>query len=250
MNEDRSLIFDIGLHLGFDSQFYLSKGFSVIGLEARPDLCKLAEQRNRDDFNAGRFKIINKALFEFDDEIVPFYVNPEKDDWGSLSKENSEKGIGSSSAIEVPTVTLQSLISAHGLPYYIKCDIEGGDAIFAEQLLWLEGRPSFVSLEATSGVDIAKLAACGYDRFQLVNQYTHHETSCPVPPREGSYVDARFNHHMSGLFGRELPPHRWVGFEVLMAMWLDWYDLRHRNAGLAIGWLDVHATKATTLDHK
>lgn len=33
------LIFDVGLHKGFDTSYYLKKGFTVIGVEARADLC-------------------------------------------------------------------------------------------------------------------------------------------------------------------------------------------------------------------
>ena len=34
LNND--LIFDIGFHTGLDSEFYLRKGFRVVGVEARP----------------------------------------------------------------------------------------------------------------------------------------------------------------------------------------------------------------------
>ena len=33
------LIFDIGCHLGEDSEFYLRKGFKVVAVEANPELC-------------------------------------------------------------------------------------------------------------------------------------------------------------------------------------------------------------------
>lgn len=242
VNVQSSLIFDIGLHQGLDSEFYLSKGFSVIGVEARIDLCENSKERNLSYVKNGTFTIVNKALYKRDNETVKFYINPDKDDWGSLSQGSAEKGVGTSFSVEVKTTTLKNLIDTYGMPHYAKCDIEGGDAIFADQLLNFSIHPNFVSLEATSGIDIAKLAACGYDAFQIVNQYVNPQTACPFPAREGNYVDAHFNHHMSGLFGYELPQDQWVDFETLMAMWLDWYSLRRRNPNLAVGWLDVHAT--------
>ena len=32
------LIYDVGMHKGEDTEFYLSKGFKVVGFEADPDL--------------------------------------------------------------------------------------------------------------------------------------------------------------------------------------------------------------------
>ncbi len=135
----------------------------------------------------------------------------------------------------------------YGVPYYIKCDIEGGDTIFADQLLTLKERPEFVSLEATNADDIAKLRCCGYDRFQLVNQYVHPFARAPDPPREGNYIEASFNHEMSGLFGKELDQKQWVSFSEATRQFLDWYDLRGRNPNLALGWLDVHACSAKSV---
>ena len=33
-----SIIFDIGMHCGEDTDFYLKKGFTVVGVEANPEL--------------------------------------------------------------------------------------------------------------------------------------------------------------------------------------------------------------------
>jgi FkbM family methyltransferase len=242
-----NLIFDIGLHKGLDAQFYLEKGFSVVGLEASPDLCAMVRHRLAEQIRSGRLVVIEKALFDSDNETVEFYINPDKDDWGSLTRGNAEKGVGKAVRIAVQTVTLETIIKTHGVPHYIKCDIEGGDALLAKQLLELKVQPTFVSIEATRADDIARLLACGYDRFQLVNQYMHPQVRCPVPAREGVYVDARFSHETSGLFGRELPLEKWTDFAAAVMMFQDWYALRNRDVDLAIGWLDVHACKAAAL---
>ena len=242
-----SLIFDIGLHKGRDANFYLKKGFTVVGLEAVPALCESAARENAEAVKSGKLTIIQKALFDDDGATVDFFVNSEKDDWGSLTRGAAEKGMGRATAIAVQTITLETLFRQFGIPYYLKCDIEGGDAILVEQLLHSTGRPTFVSLEATSADDVAKLLACGYDRFQLVNQYMHPFVRCPVPAREGEYVDASFGHESSGLFGRELPPALWTDFTHAMTMFQDWYSLRQRDPNLAIGWLDVHVCKSAAV---
>ena len=244
---DKQLIFDIGLHKGLDAQFYLQKGFRVVGLEASGDLCQKASALNGADVKSGRLTVVQKALYYHSNETVEFFVNPDKDDWGSLFQGAAEKGVGTSVKISVATISLQDLILQYGVPYYIKCDIEGGDAIFAEQLVGLKERPVFVSIEATQADDLAQLRACGYDRFQIVNQYNNPWTAAPEPSREGHYVKAAFSHEMSGLFGKDLDPAQWVPFAAALHMFLDWYDLKARNPNLAIGWCDVHACHSSNL---
>jgi FkbM family methyltransferase len=242
------LIYDIGMHRGSDSQFYLAKGFRVIGVEAVHHLCEIAKAENTSHIQNGRFTIVENALHTRSNEIIKFFINPLKDDWGSLERNAAEKGVGVAEETSVWTISLQDLIARYGVPYYIKCDIEGGDAIFVRSLLSLSARPAFVSIEATSGEDIAILLACGYDRFQIVNQYNHPNVKCPFPAREGNYIDAGFTHETSGLFGKELPPEKWDDFTSALLKFTDWYDLHNRDPNLAIGWLDVHCTTATILN--
>jgi len=242
-----NMIFDIGLHKGLDAEFYLKKGFSVVGLEASPDLCSLVRTNYASYLQSGQLTVIEKALFDVDGKVVDFFINPDKDDWGSLYKAASEKGIGHAVKIEVASVSLDTIFKNYGVPHYLKCDIEGGDALLASQLVRSGERPTFVSLEATSLDDVAKLLVCGYDTFQLVNQYMHPFVRCPFPAREGKYVDSSFSHETSGLFGRELRPEKWTTFSQAAEMFLDWYSLRQRDPDLAVGWLDVHACQASAL---
>lgn len=236
-----TLIFDIGLHTGRDANFYLRKGFRVVGLEAREDLSKLALEANADF--ADRFTVVQRALHEVDDEVVPFFVNDDKDDWGSLEQGAAEKGTGTSRRIEVRTITLSRLFEEHGVPYYIKCDIEGGDRIFAESLQRLGLLPKYVSIELTRLEDVAHLYVAGYRRFQVVNQFLNTFTVPPSPAREGAYVDATFGGESSGLFGKELPEDQWVSFSRVSRLILDWMRLRDRAPQLAPGWVDVHAVR-------
>ena len=48
------LIYDIGMHKGEDTDFYLRKGFSVVAIEANPDLCKECTQKFRRARDSGR----------------------------------------------------------------------------------------------------------------------------------------------------------------------------------------------------
>lgn len=242
MNSRPNLIFDLGLHKGYDAKNYLAKGFDVVGVEAIASLCESAKSLNAEAYASGRLKIVNRALFDRADETVTFFVNPEHEDWGSLEQGAAEKGVSSSYEIKVETTTLEKLYAEFGLPYYIKCDLEGGDRIFASQLSHSAHRPSFISIEATSADDLAHVRAAGYTHFQIVNQYLNPWAKPPTPSREGLYNKVTFTHEMSGLFGRELDPAKWWDFSKMLRAFVAWHDLHSISHDLAVGWLDVHAT--------
>ncbi|WP_161141288.1 FkbM family methyltransferase [Propylenella binzhouense] len=241
MSDD--LIFDIGLHKGKDSDFYLKKGFRVVGIEAIPDLATSATALLQPFVESGRMVVVNKALSHRSGETLPFYVNPAKDDWGSLEKHKAEKGMANAVEIRVETITLPELFDAYGVPYYMKTDIEGGDHIVLEQLAADARRPTYISVEANEPRDFDRIAQCGYRSVQIVNQWLHPFTVCPNPPLEGSYVPARFDGETSGLFGRELPANRWIDVNEAKNRYIAWNDLRHKDDTLAIGWLDIHARR-------
>jgi FkbM family methyltransferase len=244
---DRKLIFDIGLHNGLDTKFYADKGFKVVSLEANPAMCVVAGKVLASELKSGQVTFVQKALWETAGQTITFYTNADKDDWGSAFRGIAEKGMYTAQEITVPTLTLADLFNAYGVPYYIKCDIEGGDAIFVRQLLKDARRPAHVSIEAMTLTDVVTLAACGYDRFQIINQQFTAYTKPPQPAREGRYVDVTFNGHMSGLFGRELDPARWVSIDDVCERFSMWTKLRLADSNLAPGWLDFHATTAAEL---
>jgi hypothetical protein len=52
---------------------------------------------------------------------------------------------------------------------------------------------------------------------------------------------------MSGLFGRELDPAKWLSFEDAAEAYLGFTRLHRRDPFLAHGWLDFHVASAATL---
>ena len=253
------LIFDLGLHHGDDTDFYLRKGFRVVALEADPAFCRLARARFASEIDDRRLVIVNRALFVESGRRLPFYVRSDKDDWGSLDLAMTGRGGGQVSTIQVETTTLNDLVAEHGVPYYLKSDIEGADAFAVEQLASLPEMPRYVSVEA-SGDPLATLSRCGYDRFQIVNQAYLGLFPSPDPPREGIFADQRTIGHTSGLFGRELDPARWADAATTvdrLARWRDLNDgrgspivrrvlkkfgkLTRRTWLIGSGWIDIHA---------
>ena len=185
---DRNLIFDLGLHHGYDAEFYLSKGFKVIGLEANP--AEIRRVRKNAKLVAaereGRLGILPMALWQKSGEALSFFVNPVNDDWSSLDRILAVKGEEGRAVeeISVATITLPYMFEKLGVPYYIKCDIEGADVIFARQLVKLNELPAFVSAEGADPEIQANFVAAGYDRFQIVNQARHGHIVAPNPSRE------------------------------------------------------------------
>src|SRR5262249_33879330 len=142
----------------------------------------------------------------------------------------------------------------------------GAEQILIDGLEQIGERPTFVSVEDPSGELAVRLAALGYDRFQIVNQGHLHLLKPPKPAREGRFFDTSFDGKSSGLFGFELEASYWVDQETLRHQMQLWHALRNKTinpvSGYAYkgwgkltkrgwlipgGWADVHATTAATL---
>jgi FkbM family methyltransferase len=242
-----NMIFDIGMHRGLDSQFYLQKGFRVVGVEADASLCAHASDRLSSYVRRGDLTVVNKAIAPPELREARFFVNPQKDDWGSLYRNVAEKGMYNAIEITVQTTTLSQLFEEFGVPYYLKSDIEGADMLVLKQLRDSGERPRFISIEADSLEFLDILEACGYERVQLVNQWCHFAIACPHPAREGCYIDVPLNNEMSGLFGRELNPDKWLTFDEARKRYGAWKYAHDSDDMLAPGWLDFHATTLRAL---
>ena len=80
-----NLIFDLGFHNGEDTDFYLRKGFSVVGIEANPDLVANGSICFQEAIARGRLHLISGAVAPASaGEMVTFYANPHKTDWGTI----------------------------------------------------------------------------------------------------------------------------------------------------------------------
>jgi FkbM family methyltransferase len=241
---DRNLIFDLGMHYGYDTEFYLKKGFKVIALEANPRMIDHARKNLliRAAEEEGKLGIVPMALWHQGGQTVSFFVNPVKDDWSSVERKWAEKGAHQSQEITVATITLEEMFEKLSVSYYIKCDIEGADVVFSQQLVKQKNLPGFVSAEASDAEIHAHFVSAGYDRFQIVNQARHGHIVSPNPAREGQFVETTFTGHMSGLFGLDLPADKWLSYEEANE-WLTLFRvLAKKDFSNLNSWIDVHAT--------
>ena len=209
---DHGLIVDVGMHTGEDTAFYLAKGFRVLAIEASPELAEQAARRFAADVRMGRLEILNVAAADAPGHLE-FYVS-DREGWGTTRRDwvESRSGLGVGyRSVTVRADTLASILSGRDRPHFVKVDIEGADAACVRGMASLPEMPAYVSVECdtaeqTDSLEILDaLVSYGYQRFKLVNQVHNPSLRCPYPPLEGEFVDARFTHYHSGLFGEESP---------------------------------------------
>ena len=131
--KDSRTIFDLGMNNGEDTAFYLRRGFNVVALEANPALCESARRRFRKEISDGRLNLLNVAIADKPGH-AKFYVNLQNDHWSSLDADWARRDSTTFKEITVECVTLASLFTDFGVPYYMKIDVEGADQSVLEQL--------------------------------------------------------------------------------------------------------------------
>lgn len=241
--EDRGLIFDLGLHNGSDTEFYLKKGFRVLAVEANPLLARAARLNFRPAVEDGSLVILNAGLAATRGRAT-FHVNKVHSEWSSFVHATASRG-HPVEPVEVETITPNDLFFRYGVPYYAKIDIEGHDHLVVKSIAELPLKPRYVSFENGQLPHFELLAKSGYDAFKFVNQRLVPEMRCPEPPLEGERSDHEFPAGSSGPFGEETVG-AWSGAEDMREMLtrhhaeraarrgqpdVDWYDLHARRAG-------------------
>ncbi|MEM8882530.1 MAG: FkbM family methyltransferase [Planctomycetota bacterium] len=224
------LVYDVGLHTAQDTAFYLRKGFRVVAFEANPELARAARERFAEEVGAGRLVVVEGAIVEpatlaAGTTRVRFFANDTFSEWGTVCEDWAERNVRlgtSNTVVEVDAIDFVAVLREHGVPHYMKIDIEGVDLVCVEALHAFAQRPKYLSIESDKTSferlqhEVDSLAGLGYDAFQAVEQSSIPvEQRPPEPAREGAFVDHRFEHGASGLFGAELPGD-WVSRDAVL----------------------------------
>lgn len=230
--KDKNLVFDVGLHRGEDAEFYLKKGFRVVAFEANPELVAECEHQFRSCIAQGQLKIIQGAIaepeaFKAGQRKIAFYRNETGSVWGTIcpswAKRNA-KAECPSQIIEVDAVDFSQALREHGIPHYMKVDIEGCDTICLKALEAFRERPDYISIESDKTSfrkirnEIDLFSSLGYKSFQAVEQSGIVSQSPPSTAREGRYTAHSFVIGASGLFGTELPG-RWMSSQEILRLY-------------------------------
>ncbi len=269
------LVYDVGLHLGEDSAFYLAKGYRVTAFEANGDLVRMCRKRFSTEIAAGSMTIIEGAITSSPDHTVPFYKHPNSV-WGTTDDEWVARNlvVGASESVDVPAVNFGDVLRATGMPSFMKIDIEGADKLCLETLGDFEQRPSYVSIESQQAdwealeAEFSLLEKLGYDRFAVVQQAVIPGSELLTRTLDGRPLRFRFDDHASGPFGRDVGPwmsraealakyrriflaYRLLGFDSLLRKTKVGRVLRGQAAKYSgrplPGWFDTHAAHNSTL---
>ena len=202
------------MHRGEDTEFYLRRGFDVVGVEANPQLVEILLQKFRLDTRRGRLAIIDKAIGARQGRTR--FLASSASVFGTLSQafagRNARLEVGTYE-IEVECVAFADVLREHGIPYYLKIDIEGSEFLCLDALAEFSQRPRYISIEsrATSPgcgfldtlKELQTLRALGYRRFKYLDQAS-------IPGRddyltgEGEPLRYTFPRDSSGPFGKDL----------------------------------------------
>jgi FkbM family methyltransferase len=210
----KNLIYDVGMNIGQDTDYYLKRGFDVIAFEADPNNADFCKEKYAKEIKSGQLVIVEGAITEnFSSNGRPhkikFYQNEDHPLWGSTSKGFASRNevLGTSNKIiEVDAVDFSDCLEKYGIPHYLKADIVGNEVICLRALLNFENRPDYISIRSEKVIfsrleqEFELLTQLGYDKFKAIQQdVTDLKVFFDSP--EGSKVEYTFQEGASGNFG-------------------------------------------------
>lgn len=271
------LIYDVGMHKGEDTAYYLKKGFRVVGFEANPENAAHCRRRFSEAIAQERLTIVEGAIIETDfsggeTKKVKFYRNVDHSPWGSSSDDWAQRNemMGTSNEIiEVEATDFKRCLEKYGVPYYLKADIVGLEIVCLSALTEFENKPDFISIRSEKFVfskleqEFDVLEQLGYDLFQAVQQDVS-VLETLIETKQGEKFIYHFDEGASGVFGQDLESADWKSREqilkeyrrifALYRMFGDYSYLRQSERGRRFiaqlerilrrplpGWYDTHA---------
>ena len=254
-------VFDVGMNNGDDSAYYLSKGFTVVAVEANPILVQRAHTRFQAEI-ASRQMVIEPLGIRNHPGRLPFWINEERDVFSSFDRTRASRGGMSCHSVDVDCVTLDTLLKKHGVPYYLKLDVEGAEPYCLTSLQSM-GLPEYISVEAESLEYLLLLWQLGYRQFKIVDQmrhnsrlpdFTNERVFSRLAKRMCGYADrlknrasrVAFPRGCSGPFGEDTSG-GWQAVEEVAYNWLHLHFGRRNRGSLSPdSWYDFHAKAAPT----
>jgi len=253
------IVFDVGMNNGDDSAHYLSKGFRVIAVEANPILVQRARLRFEAEIMSGRMVIEPFGICDHPGRAT-FWINEERDVFSSFNRTKASRGGMRCRSVDVDCVTFGTLLKKHGVPHYLKLDVEGGEAHCLTSLQSFE-LPKYISVEAENLEYLLLLWQLGYRQFKVVDQmrhnskfpdFTNNNSFSRLGKRICSYIDrfknrafrVQFPRGCSGPIGEDTTG-SWQTVEEVAYNWLHLhFGCHYRGSLSATSWYDFHA-KAT-----
>lgn len=228
MAYDEKLIFDIGMHIGRDTRNYLDMGFNVVALDANPDQVKKGHQTFAKEISDGRLTIENYGISDAPSSLT-FYVNLYESEWSSFHPGVGQRG-GEYRELQVNCITLRELVAWHGMPYYLKIDVEAFDDKVIRTLATLPDRPKYISCEECGLISMVALYEAGVRKFKFSNQEVMQSEINPLTGQP-------FGAASSGPFGEDLPG-EWMDAHTAFNHYTGF--IREGGNDPKQGWWDIH----------
>ncbi len=175
------LIYDVGMNNGDDAAYYLSRGYRVVAVEAHPDLAIQASRRFINEIAAGKLTLVNAAIVDAAAAEIDFWRNEDSPEWSSFHADIAGRAGHRITKVRVPSMTMRELIAEHGVPHYLKIDIEGNDELCLAGLSY-EDPPAYLSLETFTAGTFDLLQAVGFDGFKFIDQASFCPITLPSDP--------------------------------------------------------------------
>jgi FkbM family methyltransferase len=244
-------VFDIGMFDGEDTAYYLESGYRVLSVEANPALLEHAKKKFAAQLKSGQLTCVHAALAP---TCEPVSLMLGGDELGSSSTARSWLTNMPVGSITVPGITMQQILEEHGVPYFLKVDIEGSDRL-AVLALTPVIRPKYLSFEISGDVEelVNHAQSIGFTGFKIINQNSFRELANQdsLLDRGGlrlirylGYKDPRLvrrdgRFFISGHSSGPVPwrsDGRWYSAPEVLRRW------REAAADKALhGWYDIHA---------
>ena len=208
------LVYDVGMNLGEDTEFYLKKGYRVVGFEADPLLVDHCRKRFAAEIASSQLNIVAGVICADPPASgsIPFYRST-NDQWGTICSEWDERNrqLGSSSSvIHLKAIDFAGCLAQFGIPHGMKIDIEGADLDCAKMLLKFTERPDYLSIESSQKDfsallgEFELLSELGYSRFAVVQQQTIEGRLFEGRSLTGNPIRHVFSRGASGPFGADI----------------------------------------------
>lgn len=202
-NNKNNLVFDVGMHKGQDTAYYLNSGCRVIAVEADPQLVEENGQKFRPFLDEGRLQIVHRVIWDDDNIDLEFHLS-RVSEWNSFDKEVASRQGNFKRTVTIKTARLATLFKQYGIPAYCKLDIENADRKALLSLQELDTLPEFISTETDCWGDngqnpadascesLGLLLQLGYKYFKLIDQITYKNLEAGKPLWKYRRADLRY----------------------------------------------------------
>jgi FkbM family methyltransferase len=150
------LIVDVGMSEGNDTDFYLKKGFRVVGIEADPAAFQELASRFAESIARNELVVLNCAAHSESDRSIEFVRAYSSQGHSHIFREENNRD---GDIVTVSTIAWSDIISIAGIPYYCKIDIEGSEENFLVSIANSRMLPEYISVECHGFAPIEGLTA-------------------------------------------------------------------------------------------